>query len=102
GRGIVMCAGGVDYFANAWASLHVLRESGCRLPVELWHAGAAELDDRMCQLLDPLGVRCVDALRGGPRSLRLVLQGFAIKSYAILHSAFREVLLLDADNLVVR
>jgi hypothetical protein len=101
GRGIVMCAGGVDYFANAWASLHILRESGCRLPIELWHCGASELDKRMRRLLEPLKVHCVDALRGKSARLRLVLRRFAIKPYAILHSAFREVLLLDADNLAV-
>jgi ADP-heptose:LPS heptosyltransferase len=102
GRGIVMCAGGVDYFANAWASLHILRESGCQLPVELWHAGPAELDDRMRKLIEPLGVRCVDAFNGQSERVRSALRRFAIKPYAILHSSFREVFLLDADNLVVR
>lgn len=102
GRGIVMCAGGVDYFANAWASLHVLRERGCNLPVELWHVGEEEMDQGMRDLLSPLGVKCVDAARGARPGLKRLLRGFPIKPYAILHSSFREVMLLDSDNLVVR
>ena len=102
GRGIVMCAGGKDLFTNAWASLHLLREQGCQLPAELWHAGPEELDDRMRKLIEPLGVSCIDATRVGPGYQHVKLFRFAIKAYSVLHSSFREILFLDADNLVAR
>jgi len=101
GRGIVICGGGVKYFTNAWTSINLLRHLGCRLPVELWHLGTRELDEGMRALLEPLGVACVDALkirRGFPAR---ILRGWELKAYALKHSRFREVLLLDADNMPV-
>jgi hypothetical protein len=79
----------------------MLRAVGCPLPVELWHLGPPELDDAMRSLIEPLGVRCVDA-REVQRSYPVRrLHGWELKSYALIHSAFAEVLLLDADNMVL-
>ena len=33
------------------------------MPIELWHLGAAEIDQTMRGILEPLGVRCRDARR---------------------------------------
>jgi hypothetical protein len=62
----------------------------------------------MAALVEPFGVRCVNASRlsardrsergGGGGSM----SGWALKPLAILHSAFREVIFLDADNVPVR
>jgi hypothetical protein len=52
----------------------------------------------MESLLAPLGVTCVDALQIRKEFPVRVLHGWELKPYAILHSRFREVLLLDADN----
>jgi ADP-heptose:LPS heptosyltransferase len=101
GRGIVLCAGGVRYFANAWVCLRMLRRLGCRLPVQVWHLGRKEMDDRMRALLEPLGVECVDAGRVRRRFPARILGGWELKPYALVHSSFREVLLLDADNVPV-
>lgn len=102
GRGLVMCAGGPRLFTNAWVSIQMLRRLGCTLPLQLWHLGPREFDDRMRALIAPLGVECVDAMtlcRRGSGGLR---HGWALKPFALLHCPFEEVLLLDADNVPVR
>jgi ADP-heptose:LPS heptosyltransferase len=101
GRGIVICAGGVEYFANAWVCINELRWWGCRLPIELWHLGPDELDDKMRALVRPLGVVCIDALEVRRRHPARRLGGWELKPYACRHSRFKEVLLLDADNVPV-
>ncbi len=101
GRGIVICAGGIEYFANAWVCINMLRRLGCELPVELWHLGASELSPRLKLMLEPLGVECMDARKVRKRFPVRILKGWPLKSYAMLHSRFREILLLDADNVPV-
>ncbi|MEK7675654.1 MAG: glycosyltransferase family 9 protein [Verrucomicrobiota bacterium] len=98
GRGIVICAGGAEYFANAWVCVNMLRRHGCALPVQLWHLGEAELDARMRALVQPLNVACIDAIEVRKRHPARRLNGWELKPYAMLHSPFKEVLLLDADN----
>jgi hypothetical protein len=101
GRGVVICAGGPRYFTCAWVCINMLRRAGCALPIQVWHLGPDEMDDDMRRLLTPLGVECVDAhaVRRLHPSRRL--GGWECKPYAILHSPFREVVLLDADNVPV-
>jgi hypothetical protein len=55
----------------------------------------------MAQILRPFGVDCIDALKVRQRHPARTLRGWELKAYAILHSRFREVLLLDADNVAV-
>lgn len=100
-RGIVICAGGVRLFTNAWVCIHMLRRLGCTLPIELWHSGTTELDADMRALVAPLGVTCVDARRFLKAHPARLSHPYALKPYAILWSRFREVLLLDADNMPV-
>jgi hypothetical protein len=98
GRGIVVCAGGARFFTCAWVLLRVLREIlKCSLPVQVWHMGPQEMDWRMSRLLEELGAEVIDAWRVGPPETR-PSHGWPLKPFAILHSRFREVLLLDADN----
>ncbi|MFO1486845.1 MAG: glycosyltransferase family 9 protein [Verrucomicrobiota bacterium] len=101
GRGIVLCGGGLTYFTNAWVCIRLLRARGCNLPIQLWHLGRREMTREMIDLLEPLGVECRDAGRMRKQFPVRRLGGWELKSYAILHSRFREVLLLDADNAVV-
>jgi len=98
GRGIVICGGGARYFTNAWVCINMLRDTGCTLPIEFWFLGKAEMDEQMIALLKPLGVRCVDALQVRKHRPVRRLGGWEVKPYAIINSSFREVLLLDADN----
>jgi ADP-heptose:LPS heptosyltransferase len=101
GKGIVICGGGAKYFTCAWVCINMLRRSGCRLPVQLWHLGKRELDGTMRALLSPLGVECIDAYHVRKRRPVRMLGGWQLKPYAILHCPFEEVLLLDADNVPV-
>jgi len=102
GRGIVIVAGGARIFTNAYVLLHMLRNFlGCALPVELWHFGPAELSPAMAALVDPLGVRLVDADPLIAAVGATIRDGWQLKSFALVHSAFAEVLMLDADQVPV-
>jgi hypothetical protein len=102
GRGIVMCAGGPLYFTNAWVCINMLRHLGCALPIEIWHLGVDEMDDTMRALAATLGAECIDAEEMRKQHPMRVLKGWELKPYAILHSKFREVIYLDADNVPVQ
>ena len=102
GRGIVICAGGATYFTNAWVCIRMLRRLGCELPIQIWHLGPDELDEPMRQLVAPFGVECVDAFQVRKLHPCRLLKGWELKPYALLHSPFKEVLLLDADNVPAR
>ncbi|PNW78213.1 hypothetical protein CHLRE_09g386734v5 [Chlamydomonas reinhardtii] len=98
GRGVVMVGGGLHYLIPAWASLSVLRKSGCHLPVEVWFPVAEQPSRPAVAALEGLGgvaVRTLDVVD-------LQQRGFALKSAALLLSSFQEVLFLDSDNLAVR
>jgi Mannosyltransferase putative len=100
GRGIVICAGGVRMFTNAWVLLWVLRRvHGCRLPIEIWHLGPQEMSRSMAQMLEGLGANVIDAFTVLSRYPAEIYDGWQLKAYAVVRSEFREVLLLDADNL---
>jgi ADP-heptose:LPS heptosyltransferase len=101
GRGIVICGGGPKYMPNLWVCINMLRRLGCRSDVQVWHLGWREMDGRMKALLARLGVECVDAFKVRKMFPARTLHGWAVKPYAMLHSRFREVLLLDADNVPV-
>ncbi|MBC7784078.1 MAG: hypothetical protein H7144_09575 [Burkholderiales bacterium] len=101
GRGIVICAGGMLYFTCAWVCINMLRALGCQLPVELWYLGPREVNDSMKALIEPLGVKCVDGYEIRKVHPARILNGWELKPYAIIHSKFREVLFLDADNVPV-
>jgi hypothetical protein len=101
GDGIVMVAGGLKYFTNAWISISMLRRHGCSLPIQVWHLGPGELSDEMRRLLMRLDVELVDAHEVKKAQPMRILTGWECKPYAILHSPFRNVLFLDADNVPV-
>lgn len=101
GRGIVICGGGLKYFPSAWVCINLLRSLGCVLPIQLWFLGRREVNRHMKALLGPLHVECVDAEEVRRRHPIRILEGWPLKAYAILHCPYREVLLLDADNVAV-
>jgi ADP-heptose:LPS heptosyltransferase len=101
GRGIVICAGGARLFSNAWVCIQMLRRLGCKLPVQLWHLGKAEMDSTMEEMVKPLGVTCIDATAHEAVWPARINGGWGLKPYAIINSPFEEVLLLDADNVPV-
>lgn len=110
-RGIVIAAGGEPYLVNAYVLVRLLRELGCRLPVEIWHNGPAEKIPWLADAFSPLGVAWVDATARGFLPAKAVrgfgwrthlydyaqADGFALKVFAVAHTGFRRVLMLDAD-----
>ena len=102
GRGIVICGGGEKYLPSVYVLVRLLRHLGCTLPIEVWHLGAQEMPEKMRSPLSEQGVVCMDgaAMRQVHPARRL--GGWELKCYALMHSAFAEVLLLDADNCPLR
>ncbi len=98
GRGIVT-SGSLRFAPYLWILIRSLRHFGCTLPIELWHM-EGEVNDALRRWFTPYGVIFRD---GGPlrwRRHRYFNGAHGIKPYAVVHSAFREVLFLDADNSV--
>lgn len=103
GRGIVVVGGG-RYWPGAVVACRMVRLLGCDYPIEVWYRGS-------CEPVNPadvrgLGVTLIDAdavaarlddtrvPRGRPESTP---GGWENKLYAIVHSAFDQILFLDAD-----
>lgn len=101
GKGIVLCGGG-NYFTCTWVCINLLRYLGCTLPIELWYRGPSEMNVNMINWLGPLNVKCIDAYTHAGKYGRHRLNGWELKAYAIVHSAFEEVLYLDVDNMPVK
>ena len=100
-RGIVICAGGHRLFTNAWVCVRMLRHWGCTLPIQLWYLGEHELDEQMREIMAPYNVSCVDAQEVASRHQPRILNGWELKPFAILYCPFRQVMLLDADNVPI-
>ena len=112
-RGIVTCAGGDKYQANAYVVARLLRQHGCRLPIECWYDGRTEADPIWERMAAPLSVKLVDAcalgFEGFPRGTTAkylgkhsypptAVNGYALKCFALAHTGFQEAMFLDADN----
>lgn len=100
-RGIVWVGGG-KYWPGIVAGVRLLRELGCTLPVEVWHRGECEAVEAW--QVEGLGVAIVDmdamsAARGDNRVPRgdVANGGWEGKLYALTHTAFDQVMFLDAD-----
>lgn len=107
GRGVVLLGGGERYSTGLYVCVRMLRHHGWIGPIQIWHRG--ELEPLPREPFEAQGVEIVDALafrekhpcrRWGmdkwddPDNRWL---SWGMKSYAVLHSPFREVLYLDAD-----
>jgi hypothetical protein len=98
GRGIVIAGGGEKYFASVYVSIRAIRHVGCQLPIELWYLGRNnELPPDREVILKPYGVKCIDADKVRIIHPAKSLDGWPLKAFSTLHSAFKEVLFLDAD-----
>jgi hypothetical protein len=100
-RGIVIPGGGRRYLPGAYVAAALLRRLGCALPIELWHMGHAEMPDGLREPLQRLGVEIVDAFDVRREHPVRCLGGYELKAFALVHTRFTEVLLLDADNVPV-
>jgi len=98
GRGVVICGGG-RYAASAWVTIKMLRHLGCNLPVQVWYLGPAEMPAQLVGAFARLGAETVDAYELRKQFPHKRLNGWEVKAYCLLHCPWREVMLLDADNI---
>lgn len=103
-KGIVIGAGGAKFFGCAFNCAYILRKLGCSLPIEFWYLGDHEMDNKMKTLCDIYNISYVNAEKFcidnniKPR----ILNGWELKPFSTLHSKFKQVLYLDADNIPVK
>jgi hypothetical protein len=97
----VIAAGGA-YLPSAFVTVRLLRHFGCRLPIEIWHAGADEKSPWAAAAFDPLGVDFHDVMEYCEQRSLIQMQGWPIKTAALVHTRFRQILFLDADCFPVR
>ncbi|OGM47374.1 hypothetical protein ABOM_003810 [Aspergillus bombycis] len=99
--GIVSSAGGT-YLPTFVVSLSLLRRTGSTLPVELFMKDRTEYEAHICEVVLPhLGAKCLvlsEILADRNETARIQpIEGFQIKSFAMLFSSFEKLLWLDAD-----
>ncbi|KAB8255369.1 nucleotide-diphospho-sugar transferase [Aspergillus pseudonomiae] len=99
--GIVSSAGGT-YLPTFVVSLSLLRRTGSTLPVELFMKDRTEYEGHICEVVLPqLGAKCLvlsEILADGNETKSIQpIEGFQIKSFAMLFSSFEKFLWLDAD-----
>ena len=97
-RGIVTC-GSLKFMPYLWILVRSLRHAGCKLPVELWHM-EGEVNGAFQRWLEPYGVTFRNGGRLPWNRNRYFNGAHGFKPYAVIHSSFRDVLFLDADNSV--
>lgn len=56
---------------------------------------------QMQKIVEKFGVECIDALEVRKKNPCRILYGFELKPFALIHSSFEEILLLDADNVPI-
>ena len=106
GRGIVIVAGG-PLLEMALTTVQMLRDYGCGLAIEIWHL-RSEISSAHLAIFRRLGVSGMEfEQHTTAREMKPVISNvgvrlFQLKSLAVLHSHFEEVLLLDADNTPLR
>lgn len=102
GRGIVICAGGRRLLTNAYVCIRILRMLGCQLPIQVWYLGVAEYDPEWDAIIKPYGVEMIDSHAFLEKYPHGALNGWELKPYSMLLCPWREVILLDADNVCVK
>lgn len=105
GDGIIMVGGG----RFSWLTLlniHQLRRTGSKLPIEVYIPTPEDYDAAFCkEILPKVNGRCVLGYEVLPLKYfhhRFQFKRFEYKILAILTSSFENVLMLDADNMVVQ
>ena len=102
GSGIVMCAGGKGYLTNAWININMIRHFGCNWPIQIWHLGIEEIPGNTKEIFEPLGVEFINADYLAQYIPHKKLNGWPLKSYALKHTTFKDVMFLDADSIVLK
>ena len=101
-KGIVICAGGLVYIPGAIILIKILKKLNCSLPIEVWYLDDSEMDDYLVSVITDLGAKCVNASLVRKKYPVRHMGGWEIKCYSVIHSNFRQVLFIDADNIPTR
>lgn len=102
GDGIVYLGGG-KYNQLVLLSISLLRDTGCKLPIEVILPSRDDYDLDLCNnILPSFNGRCKIMSDFLPSKLVGGLKNFQLKSMALLISSFKNVLYLDADNLPIK
>ncbi len=80
-----------------WVVVNELRRLGCTLPIMFAYLGDLELDQRLIELVKPLGVTCLDLRELAKSEPMRILNGWESKAYSLLHAPFEQVIYMDAD-----
>lgn len=100
GRGIVMPAGGISILTNAYINIRYIKDFlGSKLPIEVWYLGQKEyykpiIEDLANRYNDIKFINTFDILEKFPFKN---ISGWPLKSYAMFHSSFEEIVYLDSD-----
>ncbi|AGO12372.1 AaceriAER018Cp [[Ashbya] aceris (nom. inval.)] len=103
GGGIVTVGGG-KFSMLALVMIKSLRKIGTTLPVEVLIPPGEEEGEQYCsKLLPEVGAKCIYLSDVLPPSVLkdFEVTGYQLKSFAIIASSFKDLLLLDADNIPV-
>lgn len=102
GNGILY-AGGGNYNWLVLISLKMLRDTGSKLPVEVFIPTENEYSVDLCNHVFPiLGAKCIVMSSFLDQKLNFKLKGYQLKSMALMLSSFENILLLDSDNIPVK
>ena len=100
-RGILY-AGGGKYNWLVLLSLVMLRNTGSRLPVEVFIPSNSEYSSELCKRVFPVfGAECL-LMDKYADVQKFEFKGYQLKSMALLLTSFEEVLMLDSDNIPVK
>lgn len=104
GDGIVYVGGGAFNWLTL-LSIYSVRKLGSKLPIEVLIPKIDEFEVELCgKILPELNARCIYMPYVLPKNVNKKFQfkGYQYKALAILLSSFKNVLLLDSDNIPVR
>jgi alpha 1,2-mannosyltransferase len=99
GRGVVVLAG-ARYSEFAATTVGMLRETGSRLPVEVWSKDHSEENDEWCNELQQEGMAC--RRLADYMDMNDLKHPYQWKVFTLLYSTFEEILFLDADSIPVK
>ena len=101
GRGILY-AGGGSYNWLVLLSLVMLRQTGSKLPVEVFIPKDSDYQSDLCNRVFPVfGAKCL-LMENYVDVKKYKFKGYQLKSMALLLTSFEEVLLLDSDNIPLK
>jgi hypothetical protein len=111
GRGIVYLANG-NTLNRSIASIQLLRDHGCNLPVEVWYIGDELTSDQKKRLVTEIKVQPRDILVEQQKAHMFKKysldvdygyeRNYQIKTFVLLLTKFKELLYLDSDNMPLK